>query len=78
MSLIKDQIKNRQKYNRVLIEELTLLVEENPTQRLGQILFNYFYSNYDSLEAMQLKNAIYNEEPAKTLANIMKVKFGKG
>lgn len=72
----KSEINERQKINRLLVQELSTLVETYPTQRFGQILMNYFFSKYDSLEGVHLKSTIYNEEPARTLANLSEVKRG--
>lgn len=66
----KEEIKERQKINKILASKLQTLIESNPTQRFGQILINYFFSNYDALDNMNFKTIVYNEEPAQTLANM--------
>ena len=68
--MIKEQIAERQKINRLLVQELTALVEKYPNQRFGQILINYFFGKYDGIEDMNLRSTIYNEEPAKTYGNL--------
>ena len=68
--LVKDSIKNRLKLNRELVLELSKLVEENPTQRFGQILMNYFWENDTLSRHTDFESKIYNEEPAKTLATV--------
>jgi len=67
----KEEIKERQKINRIIVEILSDLVEKHPTQRFGQILLNYFFNGYDynNIESgTRFKNIIYNEEPTKTLS----------
>ena len=69
----KEAIAERQKINRVLVEELSKLVEENPTMRFGQILMNYFYENtVIGQRHTEFESQVYNEEPAKTLAHLTK------
>lgn len=68
----KEEINERQKINRILVQELSNLVEAHPTQRFGQILINYFFGRYSSLESLSFREIIYNEEPAKTLGNLGK------
>lgn len=66
----KDEIAIRQKVNRLLVKELETLVEKHPTQRFGQILMNYFFFKYNSLDGLHFRNMVYNEEPTKTLSNL--------
>ena len=67
----KEQIKERQKLNRLLVKELYALVESSPTQRFGQILINYFFDGYGAKDGIHLKQMIFNEEPATTLATFV-------
>lgn len=68
----KDVVAERQKINAILLEELDILLQSNPTQRFGQILLNHFFNNYDSLGYMSFREMVYNEEPAMTLANLQR------
>lgn len=65
-----EEIEERKKINKILVRELADLVVKHPTQRFGQILLNHFFSKYDSLEGMDLRSTIYNEEPSVTLGNL--------
>jgi len=68
--LIKDTIKSRQQYNRLIIEELAKRVEDNPTLRFGQLLVNEVLPDYTEYIGTTLENCIYNEESIKTLSRL--------
>lgn len=69
---VKDSIAIRQKINRQIVEELSHLVEEQPTMRFGQIITRIFpqWRSEGLVSADDIYNVVFNEEPAIHLARL--------
>ena len=67
---------NRQDYNRLILDKLHLIVEENPDLRFGQILWNLGILNWEErtdYRATPIIRDIYNDESKDIYENLRKV-----
>lgn len=73
MNTVKDSIKLRQKINREIVQELARRVEEQPTMRFSQIIFDMLpkWREEGVASADTLCSIFFNEEPSIHLARLM-------
>lgn len=67
---------NRQDYNRLILDRLHLVVEENPDLRFGQILWNLGILDWEEMtdyRATPIIRDIYNDESENIYKNLQKV-----
>lgn len=67
------KIRNRQRDNRRILETLSLLVENYPDLRFGQILFNYKFINWSNTDnGVRICDPFY-EESTDTLKRVTEI-----
>jgi len=67
---------NRQDYNRLILDKLHLVVEENPDLRFGQILWNLGILDWEEMtdcRATPIIRDIYNDESKDIYEKLRKI-----